>query len=296
LAAAGLSEDGEAERRLARAASRIEAGEGVEEELEACGVLPAYARALTRVKASPSQLGAVLAAIADGPVRRRRLLRRMLGVLAYPALVLALVILVGGLVTWRVLPLIAQWRGLAGLEPPLPIWARGLSVVFSGWGAAGLLAVGIGIWIAWRGCGLAWRARLLGPVIWVTRAGILRTLATALRAEVPLEEAIGLAADSCGDTCVRRALQRTAASCREGKPLSGQLVDQGLVPAQWRGTLAVGEERSSLSDALLGVADVMTAEAELQRATYLTRLSTVLTVLAGALVTWIGLAIFRGLM
>jgi type II secretory pathway component PulF len=295
LAAAGLAGDRELERRLARAAARIEAGEGMERELEACGLLPAYARALTRVKASPAQIGEVLAAIADGPVRRQRLLRQILGVLAYPAVVLLLVLLVGGFVTWRVLPLIAEWRGLAGLEP-MPAWAGSLSMLFSVWGGAGLLVAGLVLWIAWRGCGLAWRARLLGPMIWVTRAGILRTLAAALRAEVPLDEALGLAADSCGDSCVRRALQRAAARCREGLALSGQLVEHGLVPVQWLGPLSVGEERSSPSAALAGVADVMTTEAELQRATYLARLSTALTVVAGALVTWIGLAVFRGLM
>ncbi len=286
--AAATCDDAALEQRLARAAASTEQGADLASALGGLRLSPAHAGAAQEI-ARTEQAGAVMAALASGPLARRRLTRRLQGLLIYPAALL-LAILVGTVaMAWLVLPQLELWRRSAGIEPALNPWGDALLALFSPYGAAGLLLCGALASLLWRRCGLVWRARLLGPLVLSSQAGIARSLAALLEAGVGLPEALETTADAIdGDRTIRRSLRQASNGVRQGFRLSEQLVTRGLLPGYCAGPVRAGESHSSLPHALHGVARVLEAEVDGSFGVFAAKLSSALMLAAGLLVAWLG--------
>jgi len=293
--AAATCRDAALEGRLAQAAAYADAGSDVFKSLSRCGLLSAYARAAQEIALS-EQAGAVMAALATGPLKRQRLVRRLLGLLIYPAFLLCTILAGAAGIVWLVLPPLEQWRTLAGIEPPLNGWGVALQGLFNASGLAAVMLCILAASLLWRRLDLVWRARLLGPLILTSQAGVARSLAALLDAGVGLPEALDTTADAFkADRAVRQALLQVAGGVRQGFRLSEQLINWGLFPRYCLGPIRAGESQSLLPHALQGIAQVLDSEVDGSFGPYAAKLSTALVLAAGLLVGWLGMTTMGGM-
>lgn len=243
--------------------------------------------------------------LADLTERQFRLRRSITSALAYPAVLLGVILAVGALFVLVIAPgdqgLFAMFGGkLPWPSQVLVSLSKGLRSPWF-WILVGVVLPALGLAAgrllrAWPGLRLAvdtwlWRAPLVGELVRKSlSARVLAVLSASLRVGIPALEAMNLARQVAVNQVLDQGLARATERFREGTDLATALEAQQVFPRVVTALMAVGQETGTL-DGLLNRACVLFEE-DVEAA--LTRLSKMLEplllALAGLAATFVALA------
>lgn len=264
---------------------------------------PDYYRALVRGGEESGALPSVLMHLADYLDSREALKQKTGLALLYPALVVAVAILiVTGLLIY-VVPQVVQVFQQS--RQTLPLLTRALIALSdflqAGWPYMLALFVGaaFGMRFALRRAAIRMRwdmALLRAPwlgslVLGVNTARFSRTLAILVRGGVPLLTALGLGAEVITNVALRRAVERAIEQVREGTSLARALESTGRFPTLLVHLVASGEASGRLDRMLERAASLETQALERRLAVFVTVLEPVMILVMGGIVLAIVLAI-----
>lgn len=263
---------------------------------------PLY-RASVAAGEQAGRLPVVLQRLADHLEARDALRRRLLGALAYPAVLLAVALLV---VTGLMLYVVPEVTGVFTRGgQALPLATRVLIGISDGlraggWLALPLLALGaaalpaLGRRPALARARDAWLLRLplLGRLLAAAdTARFARTLALLGGAGVPLLEALPLATATVANAVLREDLAGVAAGVREGQALARALARSGRFPPVALRLVASGERAGRLEAMLEEAAAQLERELDAALALAMAVLGPAVILLVGGLVLFVVLAI-----
>ena len=288
---------------------RVRGGASLSEAFEAQGELfpGVYTAALLAGEKSGDLEGVVRRYVAYqkliGGVRRKTI-----SALVYPAILLALSIVVVGIIVLRVVPEFGSFY--AGFGRTLPLGTR-LVVALSAVARQYLLVILLGAALAGAG-GWAWvrsgarRATLdrwllrvpsLGSILWkFATSQMARTLATLLDGGMPLVTALDVASRSMSNRHLARELDVVTQRVREGEGLAASLAARQVFPDVAIRMVEVGESTGALADMLNSLADFFDEEIETNLGRFITMIEPALLVTMGIVIAALLLALYMPLM
>jgi type II secretory pathway component PulF len=124
----------------------------------------------------------------------------------------------------------------------------------------------------------------------------VRTLATLLKAGVPLLQALAACCPLVKNQFVRNALDRVTTDVSEGASLARSITSASALPPIAIQLIAVGEESGRLPDMLLRIATIMERQEQDRTARVLSVLSPVITIGVAGLMAVIILSVVGGIL
>jgi type II secretory pathway component PulF len=261
--AAGLraAADEASSRRLAgelrRLAWQLDAGRSLDDVLlTPPGRFSDYVGGLVRAGVRSGRLGEVLVELVDQQRRLREMWRSIRSALAYPTVLLVLAV---GFCVFADLTVVSTFLNMfAEFKLKLPratqvlVWwhRSGMSLL----GAAGVLLIGVAVFRLVAGPA-RWRRSvatvpLFGALThWSGVAELTRLLAILADQQVPLPEALQLAAAGCRDANLREVSRWLAQGAAQGRSLADLLASTRRLPASLRPILSWGERSGQLAEA-----------------------------------------------
>ncbi len=233
--------------------------------------------------------------------------RRTLSALIYPAVLLALSLVVVGIIVLRVVPAFADFYGQFGRELP---WATRLIVAVSAAVRARLVVIVLAVAAAVIGASVYLRRpgqrerfdRLIlalpgvGPTARkFATSQLARTLATLLGGGIPLVDAIAIASRSVGNRTMAVAMDVVGQRVREGESFAGALAERGVFPDVAVKMAEVGEATGALQEMLNSLADFYDEEIDTDLGRFVTLVEPVLLVVMGIVVAGLLLALYMPL-
>ena len=208
------------------------------------------------------RLPEVLLRLADDLEAAQVIRRKIMGATAYPAVLLAVALIVITVLMIFVVPKVVEQFDGRGQELPLLtriMIASSDFIIHQGWMV--LVAVFAGIW-AWRHClkKPAFRLRvhagmlklpILGNLITnLETARLLNTLSIMVTSGSPLLDALRISQETLNNRVIRNAVSEATDRVREGQLLSKTLNDSGVFPPISVYMIANGEHSGELGTAL----------------------------------------------
>lgn len=234
--------------------------------------------------------------------------RKTLSALIYPAVLLALSLIVVAIIVLQVVPAFADFYDGFGAE--LPLATRSIvaaSDLVRGVLPAALLLLagaGAGAW-TWRRRPAATASldRLLlrlpgagGIASRFATSQLARTLATLLRGGIPLVDALDVAGRSIGNRHVARQLDIVAREVREGRSLADSMEDREVFPPVVIRMVDVGESTGALREMLDSVADFYDEEIETTLGRFMTLIEPLLLIVMGIVIAGMLFALYMPLL
>ena len=233
--------------------------------------------------------------------------RKTISALIYPAVLLALSLIVVSILMLRVVPQFSGYYEQFGSELPL---STRVIVAFSNYATTyfGIFvlvvtstAVAIWLWLKRPG-----NRELVDR--WILRIPMLggvarkfstsqasRTLATLLGGGIPLVNAIDVSARSIKNRYMARELQRASQQVREGRALAAALGDSGEFPDVALKMVEVGEQTGALQEMLNSLADFYDEEIETNLDRFVTLVEPILLIIMGIIIAGLLLALYMPL-
>ena len=234
--------------------------------------------------------------------------RKTLSALIYPAVLLALSLIVVAIIVLQVVPAFAGFYDGFGAELPL---ATRTIVAASDFARAALpamlallAAAAAAVW-AWRrrpGAGLPLDRLLLrlpglgGVASRFATSQLARTLATLLRGGIPLVDALDVAGRSIGNRHMAGQLEVVAREVREGRSLTSAMDDRRVFPPVVIRMVEVGESTGALREMLDSVADFYDEEIETTLGRFMTLIEPVLLIVMGIVIAGMLFALYMPLL
>ena len=230
--------------------------------------------------------------------------RKTVSALVYPAILVALSLVVVTLIVVRVVPAFADFYATFGRE--LPLLTRiiiGTSHVVTSWWPVilgGLVAGGVGAWLwlkpeAQRTRAHRWVLRvpwLGGTARKFATSQLARTLATLLGGGIPLVNAITAASGAIGNRFMAAELEAVGQRVREGEAMAAAMRLRGVFPDVAVKMVEVGESTGALQDMLNSLADFYDEEIETSLGRFITMIEPLLLVVMGIIVATLLLALY----
>jgi type IV pilus assembly protein PilC len=233
--------------------------------------------------------------------------RKTISALVYPAILLALSIVVVGIIVLRVVPEFGSFYEQFGAELPL---ATRIIVAISNFAGSyffllllAIAAAGVAFWF--------WLKRPGSRIVfdrWVLGIPSLgsiarkfgtsqaaRTLATLLGGGIPLVNAIDVASRSIQNRYLARELQTAGQQVREGRALALALADTGAFPDVAIKMVEVGEQTGALQEMLNSLADFYDEEIETNLGRFITIVEPALLVIMGIVIAGLLLSLYMPL-
>jgi type II secretory pathway component PulF len=285
-------------RRLSRAllaiSRRLSAGLPLDEALGAQGErLPPHVRGLVLAGLHSGRMASLLEEFVAMERHAAQLRRRVALTLAYPAVLISVLLGAFAFFAAAVFPALAVI--LDDFDADLPA-ATQVAIGFSDQGVYALLGNVIVVFCAWliiwlasdlpELCSMLKTFPLLGPIArWAALSRFARMLALLLEASLPLAESLHMAGDGARDADLASACRKAAVAIENGYSLEEALMLHSAFPRSLSPIVAWGRQAAALPEALNTAADMF--EARLQSQLGLLRTAvpalTFLAVLWGAL-------------
>ncbi|MGE5358781.1 MAG: type II secretion system F family protein [Bacteroidales bacterium] len=233
--------------------------------------------------------------------------RRTAAALVYPAVLVALSLIVVSIIVLRVVPEFSDFYASFGKELP-PTTKAIVAVSLFARNNVLLIALAIvvvaGLVVAWlrkpreRQRFDRWVLRI--PAIGTTvrkfvTAQMARTLATLLGGGIPLVNAVEITARSVGNRYMAAAFDNVGHRVREGESFSTALNDQQMFPPVAIKMAEVGESTGALGEMLNSLADFYDEEIETDLARFVTLIEPALLVIMGLVIASLLLALYMPL-
>jgi type IV pilus assembly protein PilC len=233
--------------------------------------------------------------------------RKTISALVYPAILLALSLVVVSIIVLRVVPEFEAFY--AQFEQQLPLstrvivfvseFARSYALLIAIGAVAGIVA--FWAWLrepAQRERFDRWVLRLpgVGPIARkFSTSQAARTLATLLGGGIPLVNAIDVAARSIKNRYIAHELHVAGQQVREGRALSTAMNDSGAFADVAVKMVEVGESTGALQEMLNSLADFYDEEIDTNLARFITLVEPVLLVIMGIVIAGLLLALYMPL-
>lgn len=230
--------------------------------------------------------------------------RKALSALMYPALLVAMMFGLVGIIVLKVVPAFSDFY--AGFNAELPLATRmivGLSHFLVGYfwfilGGLAVVAVAGLRWYRMPGQGerldrLVLQVPGVGPTLTkFATTQFARTLATLLGGGIPLVNALETGADSLTNRHLAREVRQATARVREGQGFAVALRDRHVLPDVAIKMIEVGESTGALQEMLQSLADFYDEEIETEVSRAIALVEPVLLVLMGAVIAGVVLALY----
>jgi type IV pilus assembly protein PilC len=230
--------------------------------------------------------------------------KKLLVSLLYPCILIVLVIsLIFFLVTY-VVPNFAELYNSMQAKLPLPtqiliaVGTTARTYVVAGVGTLAATAVLLYFWSKRDSSRefldrLQMRLPVIGEV-WTKYqvAQLSRVLGTLLVGGIPLVSALETAGRSMGTVVLRKALDSTAVSVREGRPLSESLAKTGIVPDLAVDMMEVGESTGALPAMLSSVAEFYDEDVATRMAALLSLIEPAIMIFMGIFVAFVLVSLY----
>jgi type IV pilus assembly protein PilC len=268
----------------------LEGGATIDEAVKALGTqLPPEFAGLLRAGVESGDLAGTVEQFAQQRLAARRVRLRVRRTLAYPLLILAILLPIALFMSLYVVPIFGQMFWDFDLELPqvtllvlnvarhLPLWIFTIFVVL--FGIPMLLRLVGGRWLTDR----VWSAfPLVGRLLmWSGQREFAVMLATFLDSRLPLSSSIQYTSEVLRDRGLARACQSVNRRVEQGQPLSQSLAQSIHFDRALVALVAWGEGRGLLPEALRVAAEVFDDRIE-QRATWLRRMLPPITLIVVA--------------
>jgi type IV pilus assembly protein PilC len=233
--------------------------------------------------------------------------RKVISALIYPAVLLALSIIVVGILILRVVPQFGGFYEQFGSELPLStrvlVAISSYATTYFGVLVLAVVAVTVGITVWMKRPGQRervdrWMLQLpfVGPVARkFATSQASRTLATLLGGGIPLVNAIDVSARSIKNRHMARELQSAAQQVREGRALAAAMTDSGAFPDVALKMVEVGEQTGALQEMLNSLSDFFDEEIETNLDRFVTLVEPVLLIIMGIVIAGLLLALYMPL-
>lgn len=282
---------------LGRVASDVENGNSMSQALSKHPSVfsPTYVGVIAAGETSGS-LDESLVRLADQQERDAEITSKIRGAMLYPAIVIAVMLLVVTFMVVKVLPQVeVMYKGIPGAE--LPFLTRFLLAIAHfvskyWWVVVGLILIFTFFSFRWLrtpvGQAAIDRFKLSAPVInrlyrKLYMARFARTGGTLLKSGVPLLQALQITADAVGNGFVAESIKNAAEKVRGGKALSDCLVGDpnfyDLVPSMLR----IGEQSGSIETMMNKTAEYYEKELDNEIKAISTIIEPVLMILLGVM-------------
>jgi len=260
-------------------------------------------RAVVAAGEQSGALGAVLERLADDLEERQALKGKLIGAIAYPAIVSVIaVVIVVFLVTYVVPQVASVFTSSKRALPGLTIAMLAISAFLRSWGWLLLLAlVGAGTTLRLMLRSEAFRERFDAALLGVPLAGRLArgynaarfagTLAMLAGAGVPILKALQAAAETLSNRAMRSDALDALVQVREGAPLASALATKKRFPGLLAMFARLGEQTGQLPQMLDRAARQLGAEMQRRAMAAATLLEPLLIVAMGGVVMLIVLAV-----
>ena len=233
----------------------------------------------------------------------------VISALIYPAVLVALSVVVVGLIVFQVVPEFADFYKQFGHGHELPLSTRIVVAIsnnlISSAGLIGFVAAGLVGFVVWSFRNPAQRKRIhagilkipyFGPVARkLATAQIARTLATLLQGGIPLVNALDVAARSTGNEAIGDNLHVVANHVRQGGSLASAIAEQSMFPHVAIEMIEVGESTGALADMLNSVADFYDEENEVSLTRFSNLIQPVLLIVMGLVIAGLLLSLYMPL-
>lgn len=264
---------------------------------------PPYFRAVVSAGQASGRLGDVLESLATHLEKSRKLSRKLMSALIYPAVLACVALVVVSLLMVFVVPAVVEQFDTIGQDLPAltqgVIWVsnfmRGWGLllipllVAAGWGVRRMLAVPA-IKLGWDRFIL--RLPLFGKVLRsVNAAQFARTFATLSGSGATVPDALAAARGSVGSEVFRRASLQVRRQVEEGQPLHRAMRATGVFPPMLVHMVASGERGGDLPAMMGRAADYMEEELDSSATVALGLVEPLMIVLLAGMVALIVLAI-----
>jgi type IV pilus assembly protein PilC len=233
--------------------------------------------------------------------------KRTISALIYPALLVAMMVGLIGIIVLRVVPAFSEFYANFGRELPLStriIVSVSNFVVADIWlivfGVIGLIVATV-VWLKQPGQRERFDQLLLElPFVGTSvrkfgTAQLARTLATLLGGGIPLVNAADIAVRSMSNRHLAHQLEDVRRRVQEGESFSAALRARGVVPDVAIKMVEVGESTGALQEMLNSLADFYDEEIETEVARFITLVEPVLLVVMGMVIAMVVLALYMPL-
>ena len=291
-----LAEEGDRGGVLKAMAEQVDSGETLSAALRESGAFPTYVCGLVEVGERTGRTEEALSALSRYYEDRVRLARRVRSALLYPAVMLALMLVVIGVLLVKVLPIfddvaaglltLGRW-----LEGAMPVLFAVLVVV-----AAAVLLFTLAQPLRQRVLSLWQRSRGdSGVSRKLNNARLAQALAMGMASGLPVDEAVALSA-SLMEGGAKARCQSCRQKLEEGGSLGQALKDSGLLPPRQSRLLELGQ-RSGAGDASMEkIARDLSEEGEAALDALVSRVEPALVLVCSVLVGLILLSVMLPLM
>lgn len=244
-------------------------------------------------------LDVVLLRLADFTEGQARLQGKIMGTLAYPAVMMGLGLVIVIVLMTVVVPKVTKM--FEDMKATLPILTRiliGLSNFTKDWWWAMAIVAGLSVWgfLKWRATpggkakSDAWILKLpiAGPLVrMLAIARFSRTLSTLLKSGVPLLTAMEIVKALVTNSVLQAVIDQARDAIREGESIAAPLKRSGQFPPIVCHMVAIGEKSGQLEDMLMNVAVAYDGQVETRIGALTSLLEPLMIVMMGGIVAFI---------
>jgi type IV pilus assembly protein PilC len=233
--------------------------------------------------------------------------RRTVAALVYPAVLVAVALVVVGIIVLKVVPEFASFYDSFGAELPLvtrlivrgATFARSQILLLAG----AAILIGVAGWSWLRQAGQ--RALVDRSILQVPWAGstirrfatsqLARTLSTLLGGGLPLVNAIDIASRSMSNRFLSAEMREVAQRVREGQPFASAVAARGQFPDVFVKMAEVGESTGALQEMMGSLADFYDEEIESELGRFVSLVEPALLIVMGLVIASLLLALYMPL-
>jgi type IV pilus assembly protein PilC len=287
---------------------RVRAGSALSESFEAHGALfPGVYTASLLAGEKSGNLEQVIRRYVAYVKMVEGVRRKTISALIYPAVLLALSLVVVGILMLRVVPQFGDYYGQFGKELPLStrviVAISNYATTYFGLLVLSIVTVSVLIWLWLKRPGHRekfdrWILGLpmLGPIARkFATSQSSRTLATLLGGGIPLVNAIDVAAKSIRNRYMAHELHVASQQVREGRALSAAMTDSGAFPDVALKMVEVGEQTGALQEMLNSLSDFYDEEIDTSLTRFVTLVEPTLLIIMGVVIAGLLLALYMPL-
>jgi len=254
-------------------------------------------------------LDTILNRLATFMEKSQALKRKVIGAMAYPAVVIVVAVIILAVIMTKVIPefqkVFMELAGESGLPVMTQIVLNISSTVKNFWFLIPGIPVGIYLIITVMKRSekgkltidmMRLRMPLLGVI--VRKAAIsrfCRTFGTLLASGVPILEALTIVRNAIGNEVIANAIQKTHDSIREGESIAVPLSQSHVFEDMVIDMIEVGEETGELDKMLMKIADTYESEVDILVGSLTSILEPVIILFLGGAVGFIVVALFMPL-
>lgn len=251
-------------------------------------------------------LDTILQRLADFMEKAARLKKKVIGAMIYPIIVMSVAVMILTGIMIFVVPAFEKMFKEQGFALPVPTAvlvavSRAIVNPFIGGVAIVVLVVGALAFGAWSrtptGTKVVDTMKLKLPIFGniiqkAVTARFTRTLGTLVQAGVPILEALNICKNAIGNVVLGAAIEKVAASIKEGETIAGPLSETGMFDDLVVNMIDVGEETGELDKMLIKVADTFDVYVDIAVESLVSILEPVLIVFMGGAIGFIVIALF----